>query len=69
MEWLHILKTVRTCDEVTLLKQLVVECEARIRELRDREMIEWEIEQMDDADSLLRIRNILMKKLWREDNK
>ena len=63
MEWLHILKTVRTCDEVTLLKQLVVECEARIRELRDREMIEWEIEQMDDADSLLRIRNILMKKL------
>lgn len=68
MEWLQLLKTVRTCDEVALLKQLVVECEARIRELRDREMIEWEIEQMDDTDSLLRIRNILMKKLWMEDN-
>ena len=63
MEWLQLLKTVRNCSEVALLKQLVVECEARIRELRDREMIEWEIEQMNDTDSLLRIRNILMKKL------
>ena len=68
MEWLQLLKTVRNCSEVVLLKQLVVECEARIRELRDREMIEWEIEQTNDTDSLLRIRNILMKKLWREDN-
>lgn len=68
MEWLQILKTVRTCDEVTLLKQLIVECEARIRGLRNREMIEWEIEQMNDTDSLIRLRSILMKKLWREDN-
>lgn len=68
MEWLQLLKTVRNCSEVALLKQLVVECEARIRELRDRKMIEWEIEQMNDTDSLLRIRNILMKKLWKEDN-
>lgn len=68
MEWLQILKTVRNCDEVALLKQLVVECEARIRELRNREMIEWEIEQINDTDSLIRLRNILMKKLWREDN-
>lgn len=68
MEWLQILEKVRNCSEVALLKQLVVECEARIRELRDRDALEWEIEQMNDTDSLLRIRNILMKKLWREDN-
>ena len=68
MEWLQLLKTVRTCNEVALLKQLIVECEARIRELRDRDALEWEIEQINDTDSLMRLHSILMKKLWREDN-
>ena len=68
MEWLQLLKMVRNCSEVVLLKQLIVECEARIRELRNREMIEWEIEQINDTDSLKRLRDVLMKKLWRENN-
>lgn len=62
MEWSQLLKTVRTCNEVTLLKQLIIECETRIRELRDRDALEWEIEQINDTDSLMRLRGILMRK-------
>lgn len=62
MEWSQILKIVRTCNEATLLKQLIVECETRIRALRDRDALEWEVEQINDTDSLMRLRGILMRK-------
>lgn len=62
MEWSQILKIVRTCNEATLLKQLIIECETRIRELRDRDALEWEVEQINDTDSLMRLRGILMRK-------
>lgn len=62
MEWSQLLKTVRTCNEATLLKQLIVECETRIRALRDRDALEWEVEQINDTDSLMRLRGILMRK-------